>query len=558
MVTVSLPAQPANGVTKARILTVWHILSAVGMLIIALLAYRTYAAKPANFLPLVAALLLVALAVASGLSAIWIIQRKANARILSLLVNYLGFIISVIGLLQVLGVFVGIDALAKTFARGLPFLLGVFGGYLVVTLGDRFEHNYEREQLFRAIGKWMAIAFGVAFLVAVGILQGLWALILRFNRPEPFIFTGAVVLFGVMTVLMWREPMITYLRNNNSHEITLSGLLFLSPNLLGFLFFFAGPLLFSLFISFTNSDGFGTRDWVGLKNYAELLNLDIKPLASPNQVATEALDTKIFDELTRVKLFGQNFIIGAQDKLFWLAMKNTLLFCLLAVPLSVIPALFLANVLNSKIPGMKFFRALYFLPSIAAVVGVALIWQWLYNASVGFINYGITTFVTWVDTAFKAGWVDPKVRWLSESSTALLAVVIMSAWQTMGFNTVLLLAGLQNVPRELYEAASVDGAGSWRKFWSITLPMLAPTTFFVITTTTIQALQVFEQVYIATNPPGGPNNATLVLVLYLYQNGFQRFRQGYASATAWVLFLVIFLVTMIQFRGQRSRGAVAD
>ncbi|MCB0228794.1 MAG: sugar ABC transporter permease, partial [Anaerolineae bacterium] len=128
----------------------------------------------------------------------------------------------------------------------------------------------------------------------------------------------------------------------------------------------------------------------------------------------------------------------------------------------------------------------------------------------------------------------------------------MVAWQTIGFNTVLFVAGMQNIPKVLYEAATVDGAGTWAQFRNVTLPLLGPTTVFVLTTTLIQAFQVFEPIFIMTNPPGGPNNSTLSMVLYLYQNGFQRFRQGYASAIAWVLFLVIFAATVIQFRRQRG------
>jgi ABC-type sugar transport system permease subunit len=155
------------------------------------------------------------------------------------------------------------------------------------------------------------------------------------------------------------------------------------------------------------------------------------------------------------------------------------------------------------------------------------------------------------------GWesvTDPQIRWLSSSNTALLAVIIMAAWQWVGFNTVLFLAGLQGIPRELYEAATVDGAGSWDKFWRVTLPLLAPTTFFVVTTTVIQAMQVFEQVFILIpgQNPSGPDNSTLTVVLYLYQRGFQRFEQGYASAIAWVLFLLIFGATLLQFQRQRS------
>jgi ABC-type sugar transport system permease subunit len=227
----------------------------------------------------------------------------------------------------------------------------------------------------------------------------------------------------------------------------------------------------------------------------------------------------------------------------------------MAVPLSVIPALFLANLLNSKIPGMTFFRAVYFLPSVAAVVGIALVWQWLFNSTIGYINYFIALAIDFVNTVSPAQLADPQIRWLSSSNTALLAVVIMSAWQWTGFNTVLFLAGLQNIPGELYEAATVDGANSWQKFYKVTLPLLAPTTFFVLTTTVIQSMQVFEQVFILipTNP-AGPDNSTLTIVLYLYQKGFQRFEQGYASAIAWVLFLLIFAVTLYQFQRQRHSG----
>jgi ABC-type sugar transport system permease subunit len=220
--------------------------------------------------------------------------------------------------------------------------------------------------------------------------------------------------------------------------------------------------------------------------------------------------------------------------------------------LSVIPALLLANVLNSKIPGMRFFRAIYFLPSVTAVVGVATIWKWLYNSSTGFINYGVAGLVDLLNVIPGVALTDPEITWLSQSNTALFALVIVSAWRIIGFNTVLFLAGLQGISREIYEAASVDGAGTGRQFRSITLPLLAPTTFFVLTTTVIQALQVFDEVFVMINPPAGPNNSTLTAVLYLYQNGFQRFNLGYASAVAWVLFFIIFLVTLVQFRIQRA------
>jgi len=336
-------------------------------------------------------------------------------------------------------------------------------------------------------------------------------------------------------------------------QTMLDGYLFLSPNFIGFLFFFAGPLLFSLYISFTDSDAFGNAKWIGLANYQEIFNITIAPLDSHDQLAKEVIDIEVFDELTRFEFFGRNYVIGAQDQLFWISLGNTIKFVILAVPLSVIPALLLATVLNSKLPGMKIYRAIYFIPSVAAVVGVAMIWRWLYNSTVGYLNYFITSFIEFFNSiAGSQLLTDPQIGWTSDTKVALLAVAIMAAWQWMGFNTVLFLAGLQNIPGVLYEAATVDGANNWQQFWNVTLPTLAPTTFFVLTTTTINAMQIFDQVFVFTRPPGGPGTSTTTIVLYLYRQGFQNFRQGYASALAWVLFILIFGLTLFQYMRQRS------
>jgi len=534
-------------------LSIWHGVLAAGAFAGIILIW--VAAPQAVWLKVVLSLVLALMGVGSGFTVVLIRRRQHRGRVLSLVINYLGFLFCLLYGMHVLGVFLGIDALADTFGRGIPFLGGALLGYLISAFGDRYEDYPARQKLFRQVGKFVMLGFLAAFLLAVGLLQGLWALVLRFNTLQPYLLLSGTIVFGLMLWAMWRNPTAEAMQANNAHEEMLSGLLFLSPNLLGFLLFFAGPLLFSFYVGFTNFDATtGQRDWVGLQNYAKLFNLSIKPLDRPDQPVTEVLDVQVYDELTRFKLFGKPFIVGAQDKLFWLALRNTLTFCLLAIPLSIIPALLLANLLNSKLPGMKFFRAIYFLPSIAAVVGVALIWQWLYNAAVGYINYAISSAVNFVNGVFGLALADPQIRWLSDTRTALLAVVIMSAWQWIGFNTVLFLAGLQNIPGELYEAATVDGAGKWAKFWHVTIPLLAPTTFFVVTTAIINALQLFEQVYvlIPTEPPGGPNNSTLSLVLYLYQKGFQRFQQGYASSVAWVLFVVIFGVTLLQYWRNRA------
>jgi ABC-type sugar transport system permease subunit len=504
------------------------------------------------------ALLLLVSGIASAVAALFLWNQQHRGRLLSLAVNYLGFLAAFLGELHTLGLFLAIDQLAAVFGRGVLALLVAFVGYLVTTLAHGYEDNAARQRFFTRLGWMIILAAVVAFLITIGIFSGLKALLLRFDNPLTVGLAMAAFLFGLALWVIGRRPAAEWLGATNAQDEMLAGYLFLSPNLLGFLFFFAGPLLFSLYVSFTDWDAFGTKNWVGLANYAEIFSLDIARLASVDQPAAEVIDVQRFTELSRLDFFGRYYLIAARDKLLWLSLYNTLLFTLLAVPASVIPALLLANLLNSKIPGMGFFRAVYFLPSVAAVVGVALIWQWLYNSTVGYINFGITSLVNLINDLLGATIRDPQVRWLSDSNTALIAIVIMSAWQTIGFNTILFLAGLQTIPKDLYEAATVDGANHWTRFWNVTLPMLAPTTFFVVTTTTIGAMQVFEQVFILTNPPGGPNNSTLTMVLYLYQNGFQRFRQGYASAIAWVLFLVIFGLTLLQFQRQRAAGSAYD
>jgi ABC-type sugar transport system permease subunit len=374
----------------------------------------------------------------------------------------------------------------------------------------------------------------------------------------PLAFTLAVFVLGFMLWSLWRGESARAMGAKNFHGERLNGWLFLSPNLLGFILFFAGPLLVSLYVSFTNWDSFNQRDWVGLANYQRVFNLTVQPLATPDQAANQVLDVRVYDELFRVNLFGNGFVVGAEDKRFWLSLRNTIVFGLLAVPLSVIPALLLSTLLNSKLPGMRLYRTLYFIPSVAAVVGVALIWQWMYNSQVGWINYFITSAINFINSLLGTSIKDPQIKWLADSDYALLAVVIMSAWQWLGFNTVLFLAGLQTIPRELYEAATVDGANPRQQFFNITLPMLAPTTLYVLTTTTIGAMQVFDQVFIVSNGSGGPGTATLTMTLNLYQNGFQSFRQGYASALAWVLFIAIFALTLFQFRRQRAASGAYD
>ena len=548
--TTESEAQTERTGRLIRILAGYHLgLAAVAAATIAVAAIGTVG------LPVIVPVTLVGSAVAIGstLAYLWLRRNQHRGRVASLIVNYLLFLAAFFTTLHRIGVFVGIDALAGTFGRGIVFLLLAVIGYAIRSRADRYESSPAKRRRVRAVGRWTVRLSLSAFLLAIRAPAGIWFLLRQFDDP----ITIGVALASVVTAAAiwpaWRRPTAVYLHATMRDSEMIDGLLFLSPNLLGFLVFFAGPFVLSLYVSFTNWDAFGTREWIGLANYGTIFDLTVARLANPDQLASEVIDTTRYGELFRFGLFGRTTVVGARDPLFWISLGNTLVFVLLAVPLSVAPAILLANVLNAKLPGMKVFRAVYFVPSVAAVVGVALIWEWLYNSTVGWINYLIGAIVDGINAALGASITDPTIGWLSDARVALLAIVIVASWQWVGFNTVLFLAGLQAIPSSLYEAATVDGAGRRRKFWRITLPLLAPTTFFVVTVTSIQAIQIFDQVWVLTNPPGGPGTSTMTMVLYLYRNGFQNFRLGYASSIAWVLFMVIFALTWIRFR--RERGA---
>jgi len=227
----------------------------------------------------------------------------------------------------------------------------------------------------------------------------------------------------------------------------------------------------------------------------------------------------------------------SQDDQFWQALRNTVYYVVGTIPPAVAISLALALALNQPLRGRALFRTTYFLPVVSSTVAVAVLWGWMYNTQIGLFNYVL-------------GLVGiPKVPWITSETWAMPAVIIMSVWKSLGYNMILFLAGLQSIPQDYYEAAEIDGAGSFRRFWDITLPLLSPTTFLVVILSVIASFQVFEQTYILTG--GGPANSTLTLVLMIFYSGFQDFRMGYASAIAYVLFTLVFIVTMIQWRFQK-------
>jgi ABC-type sugar transport system permease subunit len=459
--------------------------------------------------------------------------RHPNGRYISLVINYVGMVLA------------AAYALHDNWFWLLAFLLA----YGLYTQSERFGEDSIWRQVMRR-GAWASIL--LFLLLVADATNSLTYISDQYRQLETWLATGAILVFafvGYRMLLLGR-----YFGESTDQQAAWQGWLMLSPNLIGFMIFFAGPLLLSFYFSFTDSTGVHPPGFVGLNNYRDALGIQFKTMDTDGGNPQAVLDHG-YIVLDTVKVGSTRVVIGATDTLFWRSLKNTLVYCLVLVPMSVIPAILLAIILNSKIPGMKFFRAVYFLPSVAAVVGTALIWRWLYNVETGYINYAIGQVVEFINSVFGTSMDKPKTQWLTDDNVMLFSVITLSAWQTIGFNTVLFLAGLQGIPHILYEAAYVDGAGRWGQFRNVTLPLLAPTTFFVVVTTIITGLQVFNEPYALIAQRPMPTAAT-TSVYYLYTRGFFSFEFGYASAVAWLVFALIFAVTIIQFRV--SRGGAYD
>ena len=276
-------------------------------------------------------------------------------------------------------------------------------------------------------------------------------------------------------------------------RLDLIGWAFISPWLIGFLVFTAFPFFASLFLSFTNWGIVGSWHWLGIQNY-------------------------------------QNMVNGT-DFRFFTAVKNTLYYAIVTVPGSQVIALCLALLLNKKAPGIAFFRTLFYIPAIASGVGTAYLWALIFSSQGGLLNSAL-------------GFIGIQgPNWLYSLTWSMPALMIMGLWN-VGTSMLIYLAALQGVPKSLYDAAAVDGANWWRKFWTVTFPMITPGMFFNLILGVIGSFQVFTAAYIITS--GGPADATLFYTLYLFQVAFQNLQMGYASALAWVLFLAILLITIIQ------------
>jgi multiple sugar transport system permease protein len=272
------------------------------------------------------------------------------------------------------------------------------------------------------------------------------------------------------------------------------GYLFILPWFLGFIILRFGPMLASLFLSFTEYDILSAPTFVGIENY--------------------------------VKMF-------TDDPSFWDSLRVTLTYAIFAVPIGLVLSLLIALLLNQNVPGIAVWRTIYYLPSVVSGVAVAMLWVWLFHSQFGLINM-----------ALNAIGIDGPA-WLSDPDWSLTALILMSFW-TIGGGMVINLAGLQGIPTELYEAASLDGANAWHRFWSVTLPMMSPVLFFNLVMGVIETFQYFTNAFVMTN--GGPGRSTLFYNLYLFQNAFRFYKMGYASALAWVMLLIILVLTLGIFK----------
>ncbi len=279
-----------------------------------------------------------------------------------------------------------------------------------------------------------------------------------------------------------------------SHEAAW-GYVFISPWILGMILFVGGPIIASLVLAFCKWDLLTPIQFVGLDNFAQM--------------------------------FG--------DKKFWISLGNTFYYTIFAVPLGIVGSILVALLMNQEWKSVRLLRTIYYLPSVTAGVASAIIWMWLFNPDFGLINYGLSMM----------GIKGP--LWLADEAWSKPALVVMSLWG-VGGNMIIYLAGLQGVPRQLYEAAEIDGAGLWHKFRHVTIPMLTPVIFFNLIMSIVWSFQIFTQVYTMTGGQGGPADSTLVLVLYIYHFAFKYHHMGYACALAWALFLVIMIFTFMQFK----------
>jgi len=279
------------------------------------------------------------------------------------------------------------------------------------------------------------------------------------------------------------------------------GWFLIAPTIIGLMVLNIIPIFETLYLSFFKSGAFGKGNiYIGMDNYKKLFS----------------------------------------DIQVWYAIRNTLTYTLIVVPVTIIIAMFIAVALNGKLKGKGIYRTIYFIPMVAAPAAITMVWKWLYNYQFGLINHVLG----------KVG-ID-KINWIDDPKVAMTAVAIIGIWSAIGYSMVLLLAGLQEIPKDFYEAASIDGAGQIKKFFGITLPLVSPTLFFVVVTSIISSMQVFDSIYMMIDVTSPSYDSTISLVYLFYNNSFKYTNKGYGSAIVMVLLAIIMIITVIQMKVQKK------
>lgn len=293
----------------------------------------------------------------------------------------------------------------------------------------------------------------------------------------------------------------TVTAKERKRKTALWGWFFIAPTLIGLMILNVIPLFQSLFMSFQNVSTFGTSTFVGLDNYLKMLN----------------------------------------DADFWQSLRNTFFYAIVQVPVTIVLSLFFAVLMNTKVKALGLYRTIFFLPMIAAPAAIAMVWRWLFNSEYGLINAVLD----------KVGYTG-SIQWITDPQVAIWSIIIVGIWTNVGYNMILLLAGLKEIPKEYYEAAVVDGAGPMKQFFSITLPLLSPQLFFVSVTSVISALQVFDIIFMMFDRTNLALKSTQSLVYMFFNESFVLNEKGYGSAVAISLVLIIMMITGIQLLAQKK------
>ena len=280
----------------------------------------------------------------------------------------------------------------------------------------------------------------------------------------------------------------------------IAGYIFIAPVTIGLMVFYIWPFIQNFWFSFNDVNKFNVTHFIGLDNYRQMLS-----------------DKEVFQS------FG-----------------NTLKYVVVTVPVGLFLSLVIAALLNAKIKGKSIYRTLYFLPSVTMAAAVAMVWKWVFNEKMGILNAVITSFG------------GPRIGWLTKSKTAIFVIMLVGLWMTVGYNMIILLAGMQGISKTYYEAAAIDGAGSLTQFFKITIPLLTPTIFFVMITSIISAFQVFDVVYMMVLKSNPAYESTQTVVMLFYRQAFDYGYKGYAAAISILIFAVIMLITLIQFSVQKK------